>query len=61
MIKLMLMTEADERPVCGAESPSKAMRCEYPPNHMIGGYLADHHMGRDQIGRWRPWLMKESK
>ena len=48
-------------PTCGAESPGGRMHCEYPPDHMVAGYKATRHLGRDRLGRWRSWPVEEVK
>ena len=40
---------------CGTRSPGGRMTCEYRPDHKVGSQVADHHFGRDRIGRWRSW------
>ncbi|GHJ11185.1 hypothetical protein TPA0907_55520 [Micromonospora humidisoli] len=40
---------------CGAASPGGRMACEFPPDHLIGGEVANNHLGRDRNGRWRSW------
>ena len=47
---------------CGTRSPGGRMACEYPPDHLIGAAgKADHHYGRDRVGRWRSWKMEGEK
>lgn len=43
---------------CGVpRGKSKHAHCEYPPDHIIGGFdqPMDHHFGRSRSGRWYSW------
>lgn len=55
-----LAVQTEEIPVCGkARSISGKVRCELPPDHLIGRnvvpMLEDWHTGRDALGRWQSW------
>lgn len=55
----VVLDSGPQRARCGDMSPSGRMTCDYPPDHRVGGQIADHHYGRDRLGRWRPWTAKE--